>query len=124
MTGSYISATVGELCGIPAVEPTLRLTVDVEAGGLDDGTSALFMVTGSVRADSGRILSLGTATPVLKQLGFSERPGGETSYTTPVYAEWTLSDTAIERIEAIRDGGSLTISPQRRVCADQLRNRA
>jgi hypothetical protein len=38
MTGSYISATVGELRGIPAAEPILRLTVDIEAGGLADGT--------------------------------------------------------------------------------------
>jgi hypothetical protein len=111
MTGSYISATVGELRGIPAAEPILRLTVDIEAGGLADGTSALFLITGSVHADSGRILSLGTAAPVLKQLGFSGRESGDTPYTTQVYAEWTLSDTAIERIETIRDGGNLMLSP-------------
>lgn len=108
MTGSYISATVGELRGIPAVEPILRLTVDIEADGLADGASALFLVTGSVHADSGRSLNLGTAAPVLKQLGYS---GRETPLTTQVYAEWTLSDTAIERIETIRDGGNLTLSP-------------
>ncbi|WP_025358618.1 hypothetical protein [Kutzneria albida] len=108
MTGSYISATVGELRGIPAAEPILRLTVDIEADGLADGASALFLVTGSVHADSGRSLNLGAAAPVLKQLGYS---GRKTPLTTQVYAEWRLSDTAIERIETIRDGGNLMLSP-------------
>jgi hypothetical protein len=111
MTGSYISATVGELRGIPAAEPILRLTVDIEADGLADGASALFLITGSVHADSGRSLNLGTAAPVLKQLGYSGRDNGDTPLTTQVYAEWTLSDTAIERIETIRDGGNLMLSP-------------
>jgi hypothetical protein len=109
--GSYISATTGELRGIPAAEPILRLTFDVEAGGLSDGASALFLITGSVQAEAGRTLSLGTAAPVLKQLGFSAREGGDTPYTTQVAAEWTLSDTAIERIEKIRDGGNVMIYP-------------
>lgn len=109
--GSYISVTTGELHGIPAVEPILRLTFDIEAGGLSDGASALFLTTGSVHADSGHNLSLGTAAPVLKQLGFSAKEGGATPYKSQVAAEWTLSDTAIERIEKIRDGGNLTIYP-------------
>lgn len=111
MNGSYISATTGELHGIPAAEPILRLTFDVEAGGLSDGASALFLITGSIHADSGRNLSLGTAAPVLKQLGFSAREGGNTPYATQVAAQWTLSDAAIERIEKIRDGGNLVLYP-------------
>jgi hypothetical protein len=109
MNGSYISAVTGELTGIPAAEPLLRLTFDVEAGGLSDGASALFLITGSVHADSGRNLSLGIAGPVLKQLGFNNREGGSAPYTAQVAAEWTLSDTAIERIEKMRNGGNLTI---------------
>ena len=111
MNGSYISATTGELHGIPAAEPILQLTFDVEAGGLSDGASALFLISGSVHADSGLNLSLGTAAPVLKQLGFAAREGGDTPHTTQVAAEWTLTDTAIERIEKIRDGGNLMIYP-------------
>jgi voltage-gated potassium channel len=84
---------------------------DVEAGGLSDGASALFLITGSIHADSGRDLSLGTAAPVLKQFGFSAREGGTSPYTTQVPAEWTLSDAAIERIEKIRDGGNLVLYP-------------
>jgi len=111
VNGSYISATTGELHGIPAAEPILRLTFDIEAGGLSDGASALFLITGSVHADSGRNLSLGAAAPVLKQLGFAAREGGDTPYMTQVAAEWTLTEPAIERIEKIRDGGNLMIYP-------------
>jgi hypothetical protein len=46
----------------------------------------------------------------LRQLGFAA-PKAEHPYTTQVAAEWTLSDTAVERIEQIRDGGGLTIYP-------------
>lgn len=87
MNGSYISATTGELHGIPAAEPILQVTFDVGAGGLSDGASALFLIGGSVRADSGLNLSLGTAAPVLKQLGFSAREGG----TTPTRRRSTRS---------------------------------
>lgn len=108
---SYISVTTGELQGVPAVEPILRLNFHVEASGLADGASALFMVSGSVHGDSGRPLSLGAAAPVLRQLGYSDWADGRSPVTAQVPAEWTLSDTAIERIEKIRDGGNLTIYP-------------
>ncbi len=104
---SYISVTNGELRGIPAAEPVLRLTFNIEA----DGASALFLVSGSVHAESGLNLSLGAAAPVLRQLGYSNWGDGTSPVTTQVPAEWTLSDTAIERIEKIRDGGGLTIYP-------------
>jgi hypothetical protein len=108
---SYVSATTGELRGVPGVEPVLRLTFNVEAGGLADGVSALFLATANIESSPGRALSLGAAAPVLKLLGFPERDGEEDVYKTPVYAEWKLTDTAIERIEKLRDGGDLTIYP-------------
>jgi hypothetical protein len=111
VTGSYVSVTAAELRGIPAAEPILQLTFDVEAGGLSDGASALFVVTGFLTAETGGTLVLGTAPPVAKQLGFSAREGGETPCTTQIAAQWMLSDTAIERIEKIRDGGALTLHP-------------
>lgn len=107
---SYISATTGELHGIAAAEPILRLTFNIEAGGLADGASALFVISGNITADSRHTLSLGTAAPVLRQLGFSDWAEGK-PVTAQVQAEWTLSDTAVERIEKIRDGGSLTFYP-------------
>lgn len=108
---SYISATTGELRGIPGVEPVLRLTFNIEAGGLADGASALFLATANIESSPGRLLSLGTAAPVLKLLGFPERDGKDDVYQTPVYAEWKLTDIAIERIEKLRDGGDLTVYP-------------
>jgi hypothetical protein len=111
MSRSYISAKLGELRGILAAEPILQLTCDIEAGALPDGASALFLVTGFVQADAGSNLQLGSAPPVLKLLGFSEDEGGGKPYTTQVAAQWTLSDTAVERIEKIRNGGNLTIWP-------------
>jgi hypothetical protein len=111
MSGSYISATTGELRGIPAAEPLLQLTFNIEAGGLPDGASALFLVSGFIQSEAGPNLMLGTAPPVLKQLGFSHDEGRARPYTTTVEAQWTLSDTAIERIEKARSGSSLTIWP-------------
>jgi hypothetical protein len=69
----------------------------------------LFVITGSVHTDSGRNLGLGTAAPLLTQFGFSAREGGTSPYSTHVSAEWTLSDTAIERIEKVRDDDGLTL---------------
>jgi hypothetical protein len=54
---------------------------------------------------------LGTAAPVLKQLGFSARVGEDRPYTDQVTAQWTLSDVAIDRIEQSRNGGSVTFWP-------------
>jgi hypothetical protein len=39
MADSYISATTGEVRGIPAAERMLQVTFDVEAGALSNGTS-------------------------------------------------------------------------------------
>jgi hypothetical protein len=108
---SYISATTGELRGIPAAEPVLRLTFNIEAGGLADGASALFLIAGSIHADSGLTLSLGAAAPVLRQIGYGDWAEGKPPITAQVPAEWTLSDTAIERIEKIRAGGNLMLYP-------------
>ena len=51
----------------------------------------LFLITGSIHAESGRIFILGTAGPILKQLGFSPRGGRERPYVTQIAAQWTLS---------------------------------
>ncbi len=69
------------------------------------GASALFLVTDSSTPTPGA--NSASAPPplmVLRQLGFAARRRS-TPYTTQVAAEWTLSDTAVERIEQIRDGG-------------------
>jgi hypothetical protein len=111
MGGSYISATTGEIRGIPAAEPVLQVTFDLEAGGLSDGTSALFVISAFLQGDGGGPIILGTAAPVVMQLGFSAREGGDEPYKTQVAAQWTLSDAAIERIERKRNGGAMTLWP-------------
>jgi hypothetical protein len=111
MSGSYISATTGEIRGIPAAEPVLQVTFDLEAGGLSDGTSALFVISAFLQGDGGGPIILGTAAPAVMQLGFSAREGEGEPYKTQVAAQWTLSDAAIERIERNRNGGAMTLWP-------------
>jgi hypothetical protein len=57
---------VGNMCGVAAAEPMLRATLTVMTGGLPDGASALFTTTGSLQAESGRMVDLGAAEPVLE----------------------------------------------------------
>jgi hypothetical protein len=108
ISNSYISATTGELRGIPAAEPVLQLTFDLEAGGLSDGTTVLLPIHAHIQADGAGTVALGQAMPVVKQLGFRPRPD-DAPYETQVQAEWSLSDAAIESIEKARNGGGFTI---------------
>jgi hypothetical protein len=111
MGNSYISATTGEIRGIPGAEPVLQVTFDIETGGLSDGTSALFVISAFLQGDGGGPVILGTAAPVIMQLGFSAQEGGTKPYKTQVAAQWTLSDAAIERIERNRNGDGMTLWP-------------
>lgn len=95
---------VGNVCGTAAAEPTLRATLTVMTGGLPDGASALFITTGSLQAESGRMMDLGAAEPVLEMLSYGD---GEVRKFS-VLAQWRLSAAAIERIEQIRDGKGFT----------------
>ena len=63
---------VGNVCGMAAAEPMLRATLTVMTGGLPDGASALFMTTGSLQAESGRMVDLGAAEPVLEMLSYGD----------------------------------------------------
>jgi hypothetical protein len=64
MSGSYISATTGEVRGIPAAEPVLQVTFDLEAGGPSDGTSALFVINALLQGGGGPVI-LGSVAPVI-----------------------------------------------------------
>jgi hypothetical protein len=72
------------------------------------GASALFLVTGSSMPTPGAN-SASAPPPQSLDSSVSLLQRRSTLYTTQVVAEWTLSDTAVERIEQIRDGGGLTI---------------
>jgi hypothetical protein len=89
----------------------LQVIFDLEAAGLSDGTSALFVISALLQGEGGGPIILGTAAPVIMQLGFSTQEGGGKPYKTQVAAQWTLSDAGIERIEKNRNGGALTLWP-------------
>jgi hypothetical protein len=74
------------------------------------GASALFLVTGSSMPTPGAN-SASAPPPLSLDSSVSLLRRRSTLYTTQVAAEWTLSDTAVEQIEQIRDGGGLTIYP-------------
>jgi hypothetical protein len=74
------------------------------------GASALFLVTGSSMPTPDATQPR-HRRPCLETARFCCPEGGSTPYTTQVAAEWTLSGTAVERIEQIRDGGGLMIYP-------------
>jgi hypothetical protein len=67
-------------------------------GPLDTGSaaSALFMTTGSLQAESGRMVDLGAAEPVLEMLSYGDGEVGKYS----VLAQWRLS-AARRRPEAL-----------------------
>lgn len=96
----------GDVRGVPSYEPALQATLKVVTAGLPDGTSALFLVTGQVQADSGGTADLGTAEPVFEQLSYG--PGQPRQFDSQV--RWRLSSAGIERLEQIRAGGGFTMS--------------
>jgi hypothetical protein len=104
---AYVSVpALGYLCGVPLAEPALRVTLTVVSAGLPDGASALFLITGSLAAESGHMVDLGTAEPVFQQLSYG--PGTVRKFS--VLAQWKLSPTAVERLEQIRGGHGFTLS--------------
>lgn len=108
---AYVSVpAIGHVRGMPLIEPCLQANLTVVSAGLADGASALFLVSGHLQAQSGRIAELGKAEPVFTQMGFSPREGGDKPFTDQVTLRWRLSETGIERLEQIRGGGEFTLS--------------
>ena len=108
---AYVSVpAIGDVRGMPLIEPCLQADLTVVSAGLADGASALFLVSGHLQTQSGRIAELGKAEPVFTQLGFSPREGGDKPFTDQVTLRWRLSETGIERLEQIRGGGEFTLS--------------
>jgi hypothetical protein len=96
----------GDVRGVPSYEPALQATLKVVTAGLPDGASALFVVTGQVQADSGRVADLGTAEPVFEQLSYG--PDQLREFDSQV--RWRLSSAGVERLEQIRAGGGFMMS--------------
>src|SRR5258708_20161913 len=83
VSDSYISATVGQIRGLPAAEPMLQISFNIEAGGLSDGTSAMFFASAHLQADGGGTVILAQATPVVSHLGFRPQHGRDKPYQPP-----------------------------------------
>jgi hypothetical protein len=92
------------LHGLPSLEPALQATIKATAGGLPDGASAIFLVTGMLHADDGRSVDLGTAEPLFEQLSY-----GQETMEFQLQPRWRLSAAATERLEQVRKGGGFTM---------------
>ena len=104
---AFISVpSFGDVRGVPSYEPALQATLKIVTAGLPDDASALFLVTGQVQADSGRMADLGTAEPVFEQLSYG--PDQPRQFDSQV--RWRLSSAGVERLEQIRAGGGFTMS--------------
>lgn len=104
---AFISVpSFGDVRGIPSYEPALQATLKLVTAGLPDGASALFLVTGQVQADSGRMADLGTAEPFFEQLSYG--PDQPREFDSQV--RWRLSSAGVERLEQTRAGGGFTMS--------------
>ena len=96
----------GDVRGVPSYEPALQATLKAVTAGLPDGASALFIVTGQVQANSGRMADLGTAEPVFHQLSYGPDQPQEFGFQV----RWRLSSAGVERLEQIRAGGGFMMS--------------
>jgi len=81
------------------------VTLEGLTGGLPDGASALFTVSGMVQADGGRTMDLGMAEPILEQLSY----GASETRKFQLLPRWRLSGAGIERLEQIRAGGGFML---------------
>jgi hypothetical protein len=96
---------IGEVRGVPSVEPVLQVTLEAVTGGLPDGASALFLVSGLLQADTGQTVDLGTAEPVFEQLSY----GPSDTRNFQLQPRWRISAAGIERLEQIRASGGFTL---------------
>lgn len=96
---------IGEVRGVPGVEPVLQVVLQAVTGGLPDGASAMFLVHGLLQADTGRTVDLGMAEPFFEQLSY--RPS-ETR-KLQLQPRWRISPAGVERLEQVRAGGNFML---------------
>lgn len=96
---------IGEVRGVPGVEPVLQVTLQAVTGGLPDGASAMFLVHGMLQADGGRTVDLGTAEPFFEQLSY----GPSETRELQLQPRWRISVAGVERLEQTRAGGNFTL---------------
>jgi len=96
---------IGEVRGVPGVEPVLQVNLQTVTGGLPDGASAMFLVHGLLQADGGRIADLGMSEPFFEQLSY----GPSETRKLELQPRWRISAAAAERIEQVRAGGNFML---------------
>ena len=96
---------IGEIRGVPGVEPVLQVILQAVTGGLPDGASAMVLVHGQLQADGGRTVDLGMSEPFFEQLSY----GPDETRKLQLQPRWRISAAAVERIEQVRAGGNFTL---------------
>jgi hypothetical protein len=96
---------IGEVRGVPGIEPVLQVILQAVTGGLPDGASAMFLVHGLLQADSGRTADLGMAEPFFEQLSY----GPSETRKLQLQPRWRISAAGVERLEQVRAGGNLML---------------
>lgn len=96
---------IGEVRGVPGVEPMLQVILKAVTAGLPDGASAMFLVHGLLQADGGRTIDLGMAEPFFEQLSY----GPSETRKPQLQPRWRISAAGVERIEQVRAGGNFML---------------
>jgi hypothetical protein len=96
---------IGEVRGVPGVEPVLQVILQAVTGGLPDGASAMFLIHGQLQADGGRTIDLGMSEPFFEQLSY----GPSETRKLQLQPRWRISPAAVERIEQMRAGGNFML---------------
>jgi hypothetical protein len=96
---------IGEVHGVPGVEPVLQVILQAVTGGLPDGASAMFLVHGLLQADGGRTVDLGMAEPFFEQLSY----GPSETRKLQLQPRWRISAAGVERLEQVRAGGNFML---------------
>jgi hypothetical protein len=109
-TGYYghLAITLGELRGAYSADMLLEVELKVRADGFAPGVAAMILPSCHAQGRTSPIV-LGQAEMIILPLGFTPREGGDKPYATSEYSRWHLTQTAVEHLERIRDGGDLTL---------------
>jgi hypothetical protein len=103
-----VAVTAGAVWGRAPLDPVLEVELKIQADGFAPGVAA--MILASCHVLGARLQAdLGQAETIVTQLGFSPRDGGDTPYTTRVFARWRLTQAGVEYLERVRDGGNVAV---------------
>jgi hypothetical protein len=86
-TGYYghLAITAGAVRGRAPLDPALEIELKIQADGFAPGVAAMILTSCHVQGAKLQA-DLGQAETIITQLGFPPRDGGDTPYTTRVFA--------------------------------------